>query len=251
MGPAELHTETVGEGPTVVLAHGFTQTGRLWGGFGPLLAAHHTLMQVDLPGHAGSTDVDADLPTAGDLLAQAGGPGPYTVLGYSLGARVALHAALSHPERVSRLVLIGANPGIEDPADRAERGRHDDELADELERSGDLESFLRRWLAGPLFSGLRSPELDERRRNTPAGLASSLRAAGTGTQVPLWSRLGELAMPTLVLAGATDLRYALVGRRLADGLPNAVYSLVPGAGHATHLEQPALTARVVLGFLDG
>ena len=56
-------------------------------------------------------------------------------------------------------------------------------------------------------------------------------------------------MPTLVVAGATDHRFVELGRRLAAGLPDAAWALVPGAGHAAHLHQPALTARLVAGFV--
>jgi 2-succinyl-6-hydroxy-2,4-cyclohexadiene-1-carboxylate synthase len=250
--PPALHAEASGpvDGPPLVLAHGFTQTGRLWGRFGEVLAAHHRLVRVDLPGHGGSAGVRADLPSAGDLLlAAAPGDGPVDVLGYSLGARVALHAALRHPGRVRRLVLVGGTPGIEDPAARARRRQRDGELADGLERSGDLEGFLRRWLAAPMFAGLRSPDLAERLRNTAAGLASSLRLAGTGAQEPRWADLPALAVPVLVVAGAADLRFASVGDRMARALPAGALALVPGAGHAAHLEQPDLTARIVLPFL--
>lgn len=234
-----------------MLAHGFTQTGRLWGAFGEALAATHRLVRVDLPGHGGSSAVRADLPAAGDLLAAAGGEGPYDLLGYSLGARVALHAALAHPGRVRRLVLVGGTAGIEDPEARALRRRRDEELAGSLERCGDLDAFLRRWLAAPMFARLRSPDMAERLRNTPAGLASSLRLAGAGTQEPLWDRLPSLAVPVLAMVGAADLRFASVGERMVRALPSAVLSLVPGAGHAAHLERPATAARIVERFLAG
>lgn len=270
--PAVLHAERsgAGHGVPLVLAHGFTQTGRLWGRFGELLAATRPLVRVDLPGHGGSAGIRAGLRESGKLLVAAGarardvpagtsegpaGPGspapaPFDLLGYSLGARVALHAALARPERVRRLVLVGGTPGIGDPAARADRRRRDEALADELERSGDLDAFLRRWLAAPMFAGLRSPGLAERRRNTPAGLASSLRLAGTGTQEPLWPALAGLAVPVLVLAGAADVRFASIGDRMARVLPAGVLALVPGAGHAAHLEQPDLAARIVLRFLE-
>ena len=240
-----------GRPPPLVLAHGFTQTGRLWGPFGEALAADRPLVRVDLPGHAGSSAVRADLPTSGDLLAAAGGTGPYDLLGYSLGARVALHAALAHPERVRRLVLIGGTAGIEDAEARSRRRRRDEETAESLERSGDLDGFLTGWLAAPMFAALRSPEKAERLRNTPAGLASSLRLAGSGTQEPLWGRLPGLMVPVLVVVGAADLRFACLGDRMVRTLPLAVLSLVPGAGHAAHLEQPALAALMVAQFLAG
>ncbi len=246
-----LHTETVGAGPVVVLAHGFTQTGRLWGPFGEILARDHTLVRVDLPGHAGSGAVSADLVAAAGLVVDAvDGTEPFDLLGYSLGARVALHLAFARPDRVRRLVLIGGTAGIEDPEARRARRLRDDALATELEESHDLGGFLRRWLAGPMFSGLRDPGMNERLRNTPGGLASSLRMAGAGTYEPLWNHLGDLTPPVLALAGADDPRYAGTGARIARSVRHGVFSLVPGAGHAAHLAQPDLAARMVTQFFS-
>jgi 2-succinyl-6-hydroxy-2,4-cyclohexadiene-1-carboxylate synthase len=244
-----LHVEIEGDGPRLVLAHGFTQTGRLWGPFGRALGAGRQLVRVDLPGHGESSDVRADVSASGRLLAAAGGDAPFDLLGYSLGARVALHAALARPDVVRRLVLVGGTAGIDDPAARATRRARDDEMADDLERSDDVDGFVRRWLAAPMFAGLVTPAPDERRRNTAAGLASSLRLAGTGTQPPQWDQLSGLPVSTLVLVGAVDLRFAAIGARLVAGLPDAVLSLVPGAGHAAHLQQPAPAARIVDRFL--
>ncbi len=248
-----LAAERRGAGPRLVLLHGFTQTGRLWGPFGNRLAERHELLAVDLPGHGGSSAVDADLTRTAALVVAAAGEGPYDLLGYSLGARVALHVALEAPPGLRRLVVIGATAGIADPTARAARRSRDEELADRLERSGDVAGFLDRWLANPMFAGL-PPEASgrsERARNTAAGLASSLRRAGTGTQEPLEAPLGAVPTPTLVVAGATDHRFVAAGRRLVAALPAATLSLVPGAGHAAHLEQPALAARTVGSWLAG
>ena len=250
-----LHVEEAGspDGPALVLLHGFTQTGRLWGEFGERLGAERRLVLVDLPGHAGSAAVRADLPRSAELvLAAAGERGrPVDLLGYSLGGRVALHAALAHPDRVRRLVLIGATGGIDLEAVRAARRAADEALAAELDRAESVDAFVDRWRRSPLFAQLPVTEQDrrERRRNTPAGLASSLRLAGTGTQEPLWARLGGLSLPVLVLAGADDPRFVALGARLAGTLPDAVLSLVPGAGHAAHLHRPAVAARMVATWL--
>jgi 2-succinyl-6-hydroxy-2,4-cyclohexadiene-1-carboxylate synthase len=92
-----------------------------------------------------------------------------------------------------------------------------------------------------MFAGL-PPEgrfVDERRRNTADGLASSLELAGTGAQVPLWSALPAIDVPVLVVAGADDHRYADLARRTAAAIgPNATAALVPSAGHSAHLERP-------------
>jgi 2-succinyl-6-hydroxy-2,4-cyclohexadiene-1-carboxylate synthase len=238
----------------VVLLHGFTQTGRLWGRFGQHLADSFTLVALDLPGHGGSDAVQADLPTTAGLVADATrdavGDTPCTLLGYSLGARVALHVLTHGGLPVSRAVLIGATGGIEDPDVRARRRQADDARADELEASGDLERFLDSWLRGPLFDRLGvGAERDERLRNSPAGLASSLRLCGTGTQEPLWDAVGSIPCPILALAGTDDTRFAAHALRLARLAPQGVASLIPAGGHAVHLAQPDHAGRIVEHWL--
>lgn len=245
-----LHAEVTGDGPRLVLLHGFTQTARTWGPFANLLAVGRELVRVDLPGHGGSGHLRADLVTTAALVAATGAHGarPYDLLGYSLGGRVALHVAQAWPDGLRRLVLIGATAGIEDPAARAARRARDEGLAVQAEE--DAEAFVARWVAAPMFAGLPDPALDERRRNRGPGLAASLRMAGTGTQEPMWDRLGSVRSPVLCLAGASDIRFARHAQRLARAVPSGTFSLVPGAGHAAHLAQPALSARLVTRFLD-
>lgn len=252
-----------GRGAPLVLAHGFTQTANSWGPFGEALARRHRLVRVNLPGHGGSAAVRSDLWRAGALVLDAGDRArsgdapvsgeeePVDLLGYSLGARVALHAAIGEPARVRRLVLLSATAGIEDDVTRTRRRESDEALATELERSGDVEGFVRRWLAGPLFRDLPAvvAGVEERLANTAQGLASSLRTMGSGMQEPLWSQLGALEVPVLVVTGAADPRYCALGARIAGQLPHATLSVVPGATHAVHLHQPAQAARIVEAFL--
>jgi 2-succinyl-6-hydroxy-2,4-cyclohexadiene-1-carboxylate synthase len=234
----------------VVLLHGFTQTARLWGSFGELLAHDHALIGIDLPGHAGSDAVRADLPTTAGLVRDAvmatiGGV-PCDLLGYSLGARVALHVVTGTDLDVGHLVLIGGTGGIEDGAARAARRQADEATASALEASGDVESFLARWLSSPMFSRLAgAADSEERQRNSAAGLASSLRLAGTGTQEPLWDGMTGLAPALLALAGADDTRFAAHALRLAQTAPHGTAALIPGGGHAAHLAQPDVVARLV------
>lgn len=240
----------VADGATpLVLVHGFTQNADCWGPLLDDLGRDRPVVAVDLPGHGGSGAEMADLWRTADLVAEAGGAADY--LGYSLGGRVCLHLALAHPGLVRRLVLVGATPGLPDADARAERRRADEALAERL-LDQPLARFLDEWLAQPLFRTLppdgagRSARL----RNTPAGLASSLRSSGTGTQDPLWDRLPELTMPILLLAGALDERFAATAAAMARAVgPNAHLALVPGAGHACHLERPGHVARVVRSFL--
>jgi 2-succinyl-6-hydroxy-2,4-cyclohexadiene-1-carboxylate synthase len=262
-GPSQavrLHAETTGSGARLVLAHGFTQTGRIWGPMADDLARDHQVVSVDLPGHGGSSDVRADLPTGARLLVDVGGSGTY--LGYSMGARFCLHAALSFPDRVRSLILISGTAGIEDEGLRRDRVADDEALASQLDPTlgagpghddqERLDTFLLRWLDRPLFAGIPQGEvgLAQRRTNNPAGLASSLRLAGTGTQQPLWDQLPLLPMPVLVVTGERDTTFTALGARLAETIgDNAIHAVVPGVGHTAHLEDPDRVTALVRAHL--
>ena len=270
--PGRLHATTAGKGPRLVLAHGFTQTGSIWGPMSDDLAGDQEVVAVDLPGHGGSAEVRADLSAGARLLVDAGGRGAY--LGYSMGARFCLQAALSSPDRVRSLVLVSGTAGIEDGRVRAERVASDEVLATELDpmpaagqpgedQAGEeqerdeqvrVDAFLRRWLALPLFAGIPegSAGLAERRTNTAAGLASSLRLAGAGRQPPLWDQLHALDIPVLVITGERDTKFTALGSRMVRAIgSNARHAVVPGVGHAPHLEDPGPVTALVRDHLDG
>jgi 2-succinyl-6-hydroxy-2,4-cyclohexadiene-1-carboxylate synthase len=227
----------------VVALHGFAGTGRSWAAVEPGLRA------PDLPGHgaAGGVRPITFASCVEHVLAAA--PERFVLAGYSMGGRLALHVALAAPDRVARLVLIATTAGIEDAAERDARRRADEALAAEIER-GDIDAFVARWSATPLFAG-DPPEVvarwqEDMRRNEPAGLAAALRGVGTGAMAPLWDRLGELTMPAAVLAGERDAKFMALGRRLASALPGAAtLTVVPGAGHGLPREAPAPVAAAI------
>jgi 2-succinyl-6-hydroxy-2,4-cyclohexadiene-1-carboxylate synthase len=245
-----LASEVEGSGPRLALVHGFTQDRRCWGPVAADLATDHEVVRLDAPGHGGSSGVRADLPTAADLVVATAGRATY--LGYSMGGRICLHAALARPDAVEALVLVGATGGIDDPAARAARVAADEALARRLEADG-LDAFLDHWLSLPLFAGLPAGAAGREARlgNDVAGLAASLRLAGTGTQEPLWDRLGRLDMPVLVTAGAEDAKFATAAERLVACIgDNATLALIPAAGHTAHLEQPGAFLAVVRPWLE-
>lgn len=245
--PADrLAATATGTGPRIVLVHGFTQTSRSWAPLAARLAAGHEIVAVDAPGHGDSADVRADLEAGAALLGEVGGLATY--VGYSMGGRLCLHLAVSRPDLVERLVLVSATAGLDAPDDRAARRASDEALAASLERDG-LDAFLERWVAQPLFAGFVDPDLDDRRRNTVGGLASSLRLAGTGTQEPLWERLPGITMPVLVVAGADDPKFVAAAERLSALLPMATMAIVDAAGHTVHLEQPESFAELLERWL--
>lgn len=249
-------------GKTVLLLHGFTGSGSDWDGLAhDLRAVGYRILAPDLPGHG------ANLPPAPDdytinaagaqlanLIARTG-DGPVHLLGYSMGGRLALHFALHHPEMVRSLLLESASPGLAGPEERAARVASDNALADRIEREG-IPAFVAFWESLPLWKSQErlSDEArlwlhEKRLRNDAAGLAESLRGMGTGTQPSLWDRLGELAMPVLLLAGAEDEKFIAIARQMAEHIPQARLEIVGQAGHTIHLEQPHDFSRRIQAFL--
>ena len=235
--------------PRVVLVHGFTQTARSWDRVAEILAGPFEVVTPDVPGHGRSAGRRPSFEDAAAVIGAAGAAASY--VGYSLGARLCLRLALDRPDLVDRLVLLGGSPGLAAADERAERKAADDRLADDIERVG-TEAFLDTWLSQPMFASLTptADDLAARRANPSDGLAYALRRLGTGTQEPLWDRLGELAMPVLVVAGGLDAKFTALGREMAAAIgDNATFASVPACGHAAHLEDPEGFCRTVEGFL--
>jgi 2-succinyl-6-hydroxy-2,4-cyclohexadiene-1-carboxylate synthase len=234
--------------PDLVLLHGFTQTGRSWQPVLHALAARYRAFAPDLPGHGEFADRRPASFAACDAYLRALGGERFTLGGYSMGGRVALHAALSLGSRVERLVLIGASPGLASAEERAARAADDTALADRIEAIG-LEVFVREWGTQPLFGGMPRgvAELVEtdRLRNTASGLAAALRGLGTGVMPSLWGRLGELAMPVELVVGERDEKFRAIAERILEELPDARLEVVPGAGHAVHLEAPDAVVEIL------
>jgi 2-succinyl-6-hydroxy-2,4-cyclohexadiene-1-carboxylate synthase len=257
-----LNVQRAGEGPPLVLLHGFTGSIATWRSRLDTFAGQFSIVAVDLPGHGASDAPDparygmeqcvADLLALLDRLEISRA----ALLGYSMGGRVALNLALGAPERVRALILESASLGIADPDERLARRRHDDALAAMIEQEG-IEAFVDHWERLPLFASqaalpaaVRDRQRTKRLANSPRGLANSLRSIGAGMMEPLHDRLGEIQAPVLLMAGALDERYCRLGRTMAEAMPAAQLVVVPGVGHAIHLEQPEAFNRHVLEFLD-
>jgi 2-succinyl-6-hydroxy-2,4-cyclohexadiene-1-carboxylate synthase len=234
--------------PDVVLLHGFTHTGASWDPVVAALGERYRACAPDIRGHGSATDrVPATIEgVLHDVVAAA--PGRCTLVGYSMGGRIALHAALGLPGRVDRLVLIGASPGIADAAEREARRQSDERLAREIEAST-IEQFATRWAQTPVLAGQPPAVADavhaDRLRNDPAGLARALRGLGTGALGSVWDRLPEIGMPVTLVVGDRDEKFRAIAADMAAGLPRAEIVVVPGTGHAVHLEAPDAVARVI------
>ncbi len=259
---AQINVEVAGAGQPLVVLHGFTGCAAGWEPHTREFAQRFLMVVIDHLGH-GLSDAPADPKRYGigfvteDIVSVLDHLkiGRASVLGYSMGGRVALALAILAPERLSALILESASPGLPDAAARRARAARDATLADAIEREG-IEAFVNRWEQLPLFASqvrlpdeVRSRLRAQRLRNSPAGLANSLRGLGQGTQPPMHEFLPQLRMAVLIMAGALDPDYCERAREMSRLIPGARLEIVPDAGHAIHLERPEAFRRLALEFL--
>ena len=239
-----------GSGPFITYLHGFTQTKESWLPVIEQLEQDRSHCLLDAPGHGMSPDGQRTLPQAGTDVAETMNTG--VLVGYSMGARIALHVALQHPEKVTALVLVSGTAGIDDVSERSARCASDELLAQRIAEIG-VAPFINEWLANPMFSGLSTElaDIPSRCRNTPQGLGNSLRYAGTGTQEPLWNQLSNLTMPVLLIAGENDQKFVNNAQRMNELLPNSELHIMKNVGHTCHLEDIFQFSNILQSWISG
>jgi len=243
------------EAPTWILLHGFIGSGADF----DILASHWEgrpqLIAPDLPGFGLSAPPDSPpdldhlcsclLPLIKKL------PSPPLLLGYSMGARLALGFTVKHPQRIRGLTLVGGTAGIPDASHRKERRLHDQTWIDLIQTSG-TENFLEQWQKQAVIQSQlsvkqpwRNAMLARRQQLKPEVLAKYLSAFGTGSMPSLWSELKHLELPTLLLTGAGDNKFNLIAKDMQGKLPHATHVSLPNCGHAAAFEQPASCAQAL------
>lgn len=266
--PEILHHIEIGppEAPALVLLHGFLGRGQDWSEVEERLSSDFRCIMIDLPGHGRSVDL---APSAYEWEGAVAAVGATldrldvercSLVGYSMGGRLALGFALAHRRRVGRLVLVGASPGIREEAARRERIDLDEARAGAI--MGDFEAFLQSWYEMPLFESIRgnggllhelagsrnglSPR--SRRHNEPAELAFALRGLSTGRMPSYWDHLDDIGAPTLAVAGERDPKFADIAFRMAGAGRPVIPLILPATGHLVPLERPDQLARTVRDF---
>ena len=256
-----LHYQTYGspEKRALCFLHGFMGSTAEWTPIVEALKTEAFCLMVDLPGHGRSVDrpayeytMEGTTQALADVLDEVGVERG-SMIGYSMGGRVALYFSVYHPSRIQRLVLESASPGLKTEEARAERRALDAERAERIRN--DLPCFLHDWYRKPLFAslarhGLVDTMVERRQDNDPEELARALEGLGPGRQPSLWGELETVRASALVMTGALDEKYEAITCETAQELPEVRRVVVPEAGHNVHAERPQAYLAELCRFLD-
>ncbi|OIO58712.1 MAG: hypothetical protein COZ46_04765 [Verrucomicrobia bacterium CG_4_10_14_3_um_filter_43_23] len=178
------------------------------------------------------------------------------LLGYSMGGRIVLHFALAHLKKLLSLTLISTSPGILNAAERTSRLKQDQSLA-QIALTQGTKSFIDFWQSTPLIATQQkyipnnsySELLERRYQLNKISLANALLNLSPAILPSLWHRLPEITIPTLLVTGEQDIKYANLLTQARPRFPNAEISIIASAGHAPHLENLSSFAHSLLSFL--
>jgi 2-succinyl-6-hydroxy-2,4-cyclohexadiene-1-carboxylate synthase len=248
---------------TVLLLHGFTGSLEDWHDIFPLLNERFNYVGIDLIGH-GKSDSPTDnkkyeseslINQIEDILTYLS-VNRVILLGYSMGGRVALNFAVSHPEKIKALILESTSAGIKNEWERTERIESDEDLASYLENNG-TEEFAERWMDQDIFNTQRrfsDAKLQKIRRriaqNSKTGLANTLRGFSTGKMPYLAERLNLIQSPVLLISGELDTKYCELDSELEKKFPDAKHTVIKNSGHNTHLEDKKRFIKAVNQYLE-
>ena len=239
-----LYYEVHGSGPTLLLSHGFSATSAMWQGQIAALSATHRLVLWDMRGH-GQSDYPADpaqysaAATVADMAAILDAVGAKTAIigGLSLGGYMSLAFYRAHPERTEALLIIDTGPGFKKDDARETWNARSLGTAAKLEAEG--------------LATLKSASAERagsQHRNAQ-GLAYAARGMLTQQNADVIESLPNIAVPSLVLVGSRDTPFLAASDYMAAKIPGATKVVIPDAGHAANIDQPAAFNAAVTAFL--
>jgi 2-succinyl-6-hydroxy-2,4-cyclohexadiene-1-carboxylate synthase len=257
------HVEQYGTGFPLLLLHGFTGDASTWAPFCKRWGKHSHLIIPDIIGH-GKTESPEDVnhykmeaaarDIAGilDYLAI----NQIDLLGYSMGGRLALTFAILYPEKVRKLILESASPGLLTEEERELRRMNDAKLADFIKEKG-IPAFVDYWEEIPLFAAMRELPAEvrlkvreQRLRNSRIGLSNSLLGMGTGSQASWWRSLHKLTCDVLLITGELDQKFCGIAESMAKQIKNSSFVTITNCGHAIHVEDEEKFGTIVSDFLS-
>ena len=244
----------------LVFVHGFLGAPQMWRDVLAMTEHDGPVESLLLPGHGQAPwfSTGETFDSAVDAVALRIPEGePAILVGYSMGARIALGIAARHPARVAGLVLVGFDPGLPTEEERRARAAWDDAQARAIEESG-LPRFVEVWSALPIFASqaalppsVREARRQERLGHTTRGLSWAMRVLGLGRMPPRWDALATIAAPLHLVTGEEDEKFTALSRRVLEKVSSATHSVIPHVGHDVALEAPRALAREIRKVTKG
>jgi pimeloyl-ACP methyl ester carboxylesterase len=241
----EIYYEVHGNGPVLLLTHGYSSTSAMWQGQIEALSQHHRLVLWDMRGHGRSDYPDdaaaySEALTVADMAALLDRVGADSAIvgGLSLGGYMSLAFYRSHPQRVRALLIIDTGPGFKKDEAREAWNRRAHDTAERFEREG-LEVLK-----------AASAERSSVSHRDASGLARAARGMLTQRDARVIESLPDIKVPSLVVVGADDTPFLAASDYMAAKIPAAQKVVIPGAGHAVNIDQPQAFIDAVLPFLD-
>jgi pimeloyl-ACP methyl ester carboxylesterase len=242
-GGVRITYDITGSGPAFLLTHGYTASAHMFKPNLPALSANNTVITWDVRGHGRSDYPDDQAQyspqlAVGDMVAilDAAGIERAVIGGHSLGGYLTLRFHLAHRDRVAGLVLIDTGPGYRNDAARAGWNKMATDYAASFERRG-LDAL----------GGSDEVQADVHRDAT--GLARAARGILTQFDAQVIESLPGIEVPTLVIVGEDDTAFLDGSRYMAAKIPGAQLAVIPAAGHAPNIANPAAFEREVTAFL--
>lgn len=239
-----IHYEVHGEGPTILLSHGYSATCRMWDGQVAAFKDRYKLIVWDMRGHGQSDTPDqsafSEAETVADMnsILEACGETSAVIGGLSLGGYMTMAFHLRHPSMCRALMLFDTGPGFKKNEARDAWNQRARQRGDDLESQG--------------FAALGgSDEVRMSQHRSALGLARAARGMLAQENAGVINSLPGIAVPTLVLVGANDTPFLVAMDYIAGKIPGAQKVVIPDAGHASNLHQPAAFNAAMGGFLAG
>lgn len=250
-----LAYQLIGQGPVLVMLHGFLADSRDFNHIVKQLTRDYRCLLIDLPGHGQSADVMVnDMSKVAEHIKNIlinENIHRATIYGYSMGGRVALQFACLYPDMCQKLILESSSPGIENHQLRRQRQQSDQILAQKILEN--YHDFIKKWRQQPLFHSQKKlsiatqqKQLEMNMSQQPHGMASSLITYGTGVQESLWSYLPSIQHPCLLICGQLDIKFIEIAQQMYQLSPKYIKIVVVNeAGHNVHLEQPEVVIELL------
>jgi pimeloyl-ACP methyl ester carboxylesterase len=241
-----IRYEVHGQGPALILTHGYSSTGQMWDGQIAALSPHFTVITWDMRGHGLSDYPDdqaaySEAATVADMAAllDAVGAKDAVVGGLSLGGYMSLAFHRAHPERTRALLIIDTGPGYKN--DQARDGWN----ATAIRRA---ERYEAEGFGDPSKAG---PEVRLARHRDATGLARAARGMLTQRDARVIESLPTVAVPAIVIVGADDTPFLAASDYMASKIPGAKKAVIANAGHSANIDQPGAFNDALTGFLKG